>query len=61
MSAPNYDPALGAAAMPEPDSNGHVVWIAGLGYSRDDLPRLITFLQAAYRAAAIPPTTNSWD
>lgn len=54
MSAATYDPALGAAAMSTPDDHGHIVWLGGIGYSRDDLPRLIQFLKAARAAASAP-------
>lgn len=46
-----YEPSLGASAMPHPDSEGHVAWIAGLGYRLDDLPLLVAFLQRAAQAA----------
>lgn len=47
-----YDARLGATSMPHPDTEGHVAWIAGLGYRLDDLPLLVAFLQRAHADAS---------
>lgn len=47
-----YDARLGATSMPYPDAEGHVAWIAGLGYRLDDLPLLTAFLQRAHQTAS---------
>jgi hypothetical protein len=47
-----HDARLGAVSIAQPDSCGHVAWIAGLGYSLDELPLLVAFLQRAHSAAS---------
>jgi hypothetical protein len=47
-----HDARLGAVSMSRPDSDGHVAWIAGLGYSLDELPLLVAFLQTAHQTAS---------
>lgn len=47
-----YDARIGASSRPHPDPDGHVAWIAGLGYRLDDLPLLVRFLQAAHQAGS---------
>lgn len=56
MTAPQpeqavHDARLGAVSMTRPDSEGHIAWIAGLGYSLDELPLLVAFLQRAAQTA----------
>ncbi|SHL47178.1 hypothetical protein SAMN05443637_13050 [Pseudonocardia thermophila] len=41
---------LGAIYRATPDQLGHIVYVAGAGYTADDLPPLIAFLQEALRA-----------
>lgn len=61
----HVDSEIGAIYTLQPDRHGHVAWIAEHGYTADELPKLIAFLQEALResnaSAAKTTTPNGRD